>query len=292
MRCGSIAVRLGLCLAMALHVVCTGVGTATAAELNSPEGSLMALIRMRGSADGREVYADWRTTAWAVVPGQRMRPLFRLDGFNVARMEAQSDGGWRMLSREVAYYRDLTTGEVLKTWKNPFTGLDNEVLQVLNDPVNLQFPAPSAPGARRVNLVPQGPDMVLRQDVPLAYPNPLSPKDYPVESTGETYFASEHFTYYARRADLEGNAASVPTHYSWTRIGPWLPWMKMGQQPGFILYVGHGSKLPDAQALDPVVREYTQKNHPQYLKAPQAWSQPNETSWTFYRKQRPPQAAQ
>ena len=287
--CRPITVRLLLCLTLVVPLWWST--PARAADLNTPEGALMALIRMRGSSDGQQVYADWRTTAWAVVPGQRMRPLFRLDGFNVARMEAQADGGWRMLSREAAYYRDLASGEVLKTWKNPFTGQDNDVLQVLNDPVNLQFPSPKSPGARRVTLVPQGPDMVLRQDVPLAYPNPISPKDYPQESTGETYFASEHFTYYARRADLDSEMPNVPTHYSWTRIGPWLPWMKMGQQPGFILYVGHGSKLPNARALDPVVLEYTEKHHPIYLKAPENWSQPNETSWTHYRKQRPPQAS-
>jgi Protein of unknown function (DUF1838) len=263
------------------------VGAGQAAPLDTPEGGLEALVRMRGSADGREVYADWRTTAWAVIPGQRMRPLFRLDGFNVARMEKQPEGGWRMLSREVAYYRDLATGAVLQRWDNPITQQKNEVLQVVNDPVNLFFPAPT-PGGRRVNLLQQGADMVLRQDVPLAYPNPVNPKDYPLESTGETYFASEHFTYYAKRADLETDAPSVPTHYGWTRIGPWLPWMQMGQQPGFILYVGHGSKLKSAEELDPVVRDYTEKHHPSFMQAPKQWSQPNETSWTWYRKQRPP----
>lgn len=264
---------------------------AQAAPLDSPEGGLEALIRMRASMDGNEVYADWRTTAWAVVPGQRMRPLFRLDGFNVARMEKQPDGSWRMISREVAYYRDLASGEVLQEFANPITGERNRVLQVLNDPVNLAFAAPGAPGSRRVNLQQQGENMVLKQDVPLAYPNPITPKDYPTESTGETYIASEHFTYYARRADLEGSAPSVPTHYGWTRIGPWLPWMKMGQQPGFILYVGHGAKLAGAQQLDPVVRAYTEKHHPEYMNAPKAWSQPNETSWTYYRKQNPPAAS-
>ena len=64
--------------------------------------------------------------------------------------------------------------------------------------------------------------------------------------------------------------------------------MRMGQQPGHILYVGHGFKLSGPEQLDPVVRAYTEKHHPEFMKAPSAWSQPNETSWTYYRKQRAP----
>lgn len=261
---------------------------ALALDVSTPEGALTALVKMRGSLDGRDVLADWKVTAFAVVPGQRLRPLFRLDGFNVSRMERQDGGGWRMLSREVAYYRDLRTGEVLQRYANPITGQTDEVLQVVNDPVNLVFPAPT-PGGRRVVLESQGDQFVLRQDVPLLYPNPISPREYPLESTGEQYIASEHFIYFARAAEVQDDKlASVPLHYSWTRVGPWLPWMRMGQQPGHILYVGHGFKLSGPEQLDPVVRAYTEKHHPEFMKAPSAWSQPNETSWTYYRKQRAP----
>ncbi|MFH7042256.1 DUF1838 family protein [Paucibacter sp. JuS9] len=265
--------------------------SALALDVSSPEGGLQALIKMRASLDGREVIADWKVTAFAVVPGQRMRPLFRLDGFNAARMEKQGDGGWRMISREVAYYRDLKTGEVLQRFANPLTGQTDDVLQVVNDPVNVAFPAPT-PTGRRVTLEASGDQLVLRQDVPLLYANPVSPKEYPLESTGENYIASEHFTYFARAADvLDDKQVSVPTHYGWTRVGPWLPWMRMGAHAGHILYVGHGAKLSGPEQLDPVVRAYTEKHHPEFMKAPAAWSQPNETSWTYFRKQHPPQAA-
>jgi Protein of unknown function (DUF1838) len=280
-------------LAALAALACAGlVPSAAALDWTTPEGGLSALMKMRASLDGREVIADWKVTAWAVVPGQRMRPLFRLDGFNVARMEKQPDGGWRMLSREVAYYRDLRSGEVLQQWANPFTGKTDDVLQVVNDPVNIAFAAPGAPNFRRVTLITEGDQVVLRQDVPLAYPNPITPKDYPVESSGDTYIASEHFTYYARAADLRDDTlASAPTHYGWTRVGPWLPWMRMGSAAGNILYVGHGAKLTGPEQLDPVVRAYTERHHPSFMKAPTQWSQPNETSWTYYRKQRPPQSA-
>lgn len=274
-------------LLLSLVLVLPAASKAAAAALDTPEGGLESLIRMRGSTDGRQVYADWRITAWAVIPGERSRPLFRIDGFNTARMERQANGGWRMLSREVGYYRDLQTGEILNQFNNPLTGQVNEVLHVINDPVNIDLP-PAGPGRRRVDMVPQGADMVIRQNVPLLYPNPITPQEYPQESTGPIYSASEHFTYYAKRVDLESSMPSVPTHYAWTRLGPWLPWMKMGQRPGFLLYIGHGAKIERAEDLDPFIRAYAEKHHPDFMTAPKVWSQPNETSWTWYRKQRPP----
>ena len=274
-----------------LLLVALAVTPAAALDVNTPEGSLQALVKMRASLDGKPVFADWKVTAFAVVPGQRMRALFRLDGFNVARMEPQAGGSWRMISREVAYYRDLKTGEILQRYANPLTGKTDDVLQVINDPVNVEFPAPS-PGGRRAMFEPSGDQLVMRQDIPLLYPNPVTPKDYPLESTGENYIASEHFIFFARAADVKDDKlVSAPTHYSWSRLGPWLPWMGMGSQPGMMLYVGHGTKFSSPDQLDPVVRAYTEKNHPEFMKAPAAWSQPNETSWTYYLKQRPPKAA-
>lgn len=274
-----------------LLLVALAASPAAALDVNTPEGALQGLVKMRASLDGKEVFADWKVTAFAVVPGQRMRPLFRLDGFNVARMQAQADGGWRLVSREVAYYRDLKTGEILQRYANPLTGKTDEVLQVINDPVNIEFPAPT-PNGRRAMFEHSGEQMVMRQDIPLLYPNPVSPKDYPLESTGDNYIASEHFMYFARTTDmLDDKLVSAPTHISWSRLGPWLPWMGMGSKPGMILYVGHGAKFTNPDLLDPVVRAYTEKNHPTFMKAPDAWSQPNETSWSYYRKQRPPKAA-
>ena len=285
-------IRRMLCaLASAGVAACVAVspGHAGTIDLTTPEGKLQALVKMRASADGKDTFADWQVTAWAVVSGSRPQALFRLDGFNVGRMERQSDGGYRFLSREVAYYRDLATGQILERWNNPFTKEVNDVLQVINDPVNVNFDSPTKPNGRRPPIDVRGDEVVLKLDVPLAYPNPIKPQDYPLESTGEMYLASEHFIYLAKLADVSDDAVvSAPTQYAWTRIGPWLPWMKMGKTPGWIVYVGNGRKLGGAATLDPVVRAYTLKNHPTFMKSPDAYSPTNETSWSYYRKQRPP----
>jgi hypothetical protein len=263
----------------------TGVNNVSNAkiDLTKPEDSLNAFIRMRGNADGADTYADWAVTVFIVEPGKRVTPVMRLDGFNVGRPIKNADGSYQWLSREVAYYRDLKTGKILDKWDNPLTGKTNEVLHVINDPVNGKF----APSTMNLPWNVRGEDVFLKMDIPLAYPNALQPMEFPEESTGPTYFASEHFLYFAKMRDLENpSLTSVPSSYAWTRTGPWLPWMKMGTRPGYVLYSGQGKKLKSAAELDAVVREYTEKNHVAFMSAPKTLVTPNETSWTYYKKVR------
>jgi Protein of unknown function (DUF1838) len=63
--------------------------------------------------------------------------------------------------------------------------------------------------------------------------------------------------------------------------------MKMGTRPGYVLYSGQGKKLKSADELDPIVRETTMKLHPNFMAAPKSYATPNETSWTYYKKQFP-----
>lgn len=258
---------------------------APAVDVASSAGQLDAFIRMRGSADGKDVFANWWVTVFMVVPGERPRPILRLDGFNVGRFARAADGSAQLITREVAYYRDLATGEFLNEWTNPVTNEKVKVLHVTNDPVNSRYAAPVAGTPGRLPFMLNGPDVFLRLDIPLAYPNPLQPAEFPAESSGPTYLASEHFIFFSKTADLANrNLASVPLTYAWTRTGPWLPWMRMGQRPGYLIYSGHGRKFASFDELPADIRDFTKANYPAYMTSPATYETPNETSWTYYKK--------
>lgn len=279
----SIAQRLAAPLLLAFA---GWAGLAGAQDLASATGQLDAYMRMRASNDGREVFANWWVTVFAVLPGERPREIMKLDGFNAGRFHKLEDGSYQFISREVAYYKDPKTGQILSEWVNPFTNEKNQVLHVANDPVNGRFAAPKTGDPGTFPFTRSGDEVFLRLDIPLAYPNPLQPAEFPAESSGPMYTASEHFTFFTKASALaDSKAASVPTTWSWTRTGPWLPWMKMGQRPGFLLYSGHGRKFATFDELPADVREYTLKNFPIYKNAPASFVTPNETSWTYYKKQ-------
>lgn len=264
---------------------------ASALDMSTSEGQLEAYVKMRGDLSGKEVIADWSVTVYAVVPGEKPQAIFLTDGYNVGRAEKQADGGYLWISREVSYYKDVKTREILETWTNPFTNEVVKVVQIANDPVNGKFGSPKTT-KHNFPWRTQGDSTSMLMNVPLAYPNPLQPGEFPKESSGPVYLASEHFGFVVKTADLMNDSlSSVPENHNWFRTGPWLPWMNMGGKPGYLLYSGVGSKLGSWDQLPADVKAYTMKHFPQYRHAPSSYTTPNETSWTYYKKLKQAEAA-
>ena len=251
--------------------------SAPAAPVPSP-GEEFA--RVRGDLSGKEVVYYWAGEVRGVVPGERARKLFRVEGYNVGRLERTKDG-LRLITREVTFYEDPATGEILGRWTNPYTRREVEVVHVWNDPVNSEWPASFALPAEDF-----GPDRVFSLRVYLLYPSPLPKSRFPEFAQADDYQAAELFQFFVRKDELADPArTSVPARISWTRIGPWLPFMRMGDRPGQMVYHCAGYKLPGGYAdLPAKVRAYVEARGPQFRSAPAAYSEPNETSWTYFRK--------
>lgn len=271
--------------AVGLVVACLG-GFAMAADvakidLASPRERLEAYIRANGDTSGAPV-ATWASgRVYAYVPGEKPRALFGLEVLGMSRFE-KIEGGYLRLHREIGFYTDLASGEVLKTWTNPWLKRDVEVIPIQNDPVNRRFTVENT----SFSVLESGDDVMFYREVPLRYPNPLDPATYPLNSSGEFYEAIEMFnTFVQRQALADPDQTSVPSTGSWTRFGPWLPWMEMGSREGYLLYHSRSLKPRDGlQALPARLREYVATNYPKYLEAPATFTSPDETSWTFFKK--------
>ncbi len=258
---------------------------AGAIDIDSADDAAEAMMKMRCSLDPAEhVVAWWKGTLFQQETGKAPIPLMGFEGYNICRSEKLEDGTWRMVSRELTFYRDLKTGQILETWDNPISGKRNTVIDVANDPVNQVFNPPGRP-AMALPWVQAGDRLMLTLNLPLSYPNPLQPDEYPLESSGPTYAGSEHFLFFASRKDMEDPAVkNAPLTYSWTRTGPWLPWMELGQRPGGLLYVAQGAKLGSLAELPQDIQDVVRRKYPEYATAPPEWVKPNVTSWTYYKQ--------
>ena len=265
---------------------------AHALDLQSEAGSLEAMVKLRCSLDPQqEEILWWAGTLFAQEPGKEAAPLMGFEGYNICRAEKQPDGVWRLYTRELTFYRDLKTGKIIDSWDNPLSGERNEVVQVANDPVNTVLNAPGRP--LHLPWVEAGDEVMLTLNIPLAYPNPLQPAEFPAESSGPTYMGSEHFMFFAPRAAMEDpTLKSVPVTYGWTRVGPWLPWMKLGTRPGSLLYIAQGNKRASVDELPADIRELVRSKYPEYARAPETWVQPNMTSWSYYKQLQQQRAAE
>ena len=70
-------------------------------------------------------------------------------------------------------------------------------------------------------------------EVHTAFPNELNPKEWPRESSGPVIRIAEIFQRVSSLAELENQDLTSAGYTGvWTRVGPWLPWMRQGQADG------------------------------------------------------------
>ena len=277
---------------IALALVATSLSAAVP-DFRKAEDSSAAFLRLRCSLNSSEqVYTYWTGTMFASEPGKVIKPVMGFDGYNVCRVVKKADGSFELLTREVTYYRDLKTGKIIEHWDNPYTGKTDAVMQVHNDPVNSTAPAQGSP-AYQLPWKVIGDDVMVLINVPLDYPNALSPSAFPAESSGDRYIASEHFGFFAKLSDMDNQTLdNVPYVNSWFRTGPWLPWMKMGKHAGGLIYSGEGKKLEHGFSELPAdVQAYTRQHFPKFVNAPTSYVKPNETSWSVYRDMKQAEAS-
>ncbi|MBH0114236.1 DUF1838 family protein [Novosphingobium sp. YJ-S2-02] len=198
--------------------------------------------------------------AYGVRPNEPVRLLFKVDGYAISRQIPLGDGSWRRLLREIVFYRDPVTREILKTWENPYSGETVNVVPIANDPFNVtvsewMMAPPSYGGlnkdkpARQPLLLDWEYDptgmLVLRTGIDMQYPNALQPDKWPRESSGPVNRVSEHFITTIDPKDVENpDLLKIPSRGAWSRVTPWLPWMLMGTAPGHVMYFCNDGSVP------------------------------------------------
>lgn len=237
----------------------------TKIDFKDPLWTRDTYARIDGNLDPSMEKCGWlKGKAYGVRANEKVRPLFGVEGFSFTRTKRLEDGSVRRMLREIVFYRDLETGQILKEWRNPYTDETVRVVPIANDPFNFTISAfqpepPSYGGLQQEKRAPKpflqdweyGPDgtMILHTGIDMIYPNALQPDKWVRESSGPMNRVSEHFIYVVKKADVENpHLTHIPHIGAWSRITPWLPWMLMGQAPGHISYFTHFQTIPDGIA--------------------------------------------
>ena len=269
-------------------------------NFRDPAQNLRAFVKLLGDLNPDNTALSWYGGhIFAVVGNRPAQMLCGVEGLGVLRCVPAADGKYRILNRELAFYSHAFTGQYVDVWKNPLTGEDCEVSPIHNHHVSAEL-APIMKmdfegTMKEFPFVPPwtvlGEDVFQTFEVHTAYPSPMRPAQWPRESPGDTVRISEIFQRTAKLAEFE-DPARTSAHYTgcWTRIGPWLPWMLMGQAEGHILYRTFMKKLYSVDELPSQLRQFTEQRFPEFLIAPAAgdWGKPNDSSWSTYMKERQP----
>jgi Protein of unknown function (DUF1838) len=238
-------------------------------------------VKVRSSLDpSLSTFLVWAGTIYAFVPGEKRQRLFKMIGMSVSRCLPVIENHWAFTSRELTYYLDPETGEKLQTWKNPWTEEVLPVMHVANSPVQGNFK-----GQFPAQIDDETTTFVF--DIFPTYPNPLADPKFAAYSPLPLYQAAEMFKLTVSTADLLNvNLPSVPKlQLSWDRIGPWLPWMKMGDRTGHLIYSGFGSKVENFDQLPPLLQDEINTRVPLYRHAPETQLDDEDmTSWLYFQK--------
>jgi hypothetical protein len=276
--------------ALSLFAIATA-SASWAFELDTPEGQLQAYRRIQCSVnDGEVVVYWWLGNVFARVPGEPDRKIFRVEGMNIRHCGTVEDPvkgtGFRLVTRELLFYMDPESGEILRQWENPWTGEPNQVLHVANDPVNQPavFAVGRSGGPFQLPFEFRGDHWWLTSAVPLFYKNPLG-GDYQ-EYVGGTYHATEMFNFMGDVASLtDDDINTADVGVGWVRLSSWLPWMEMGDRPGILYFHTAGRKLASYDEISEPMKAEIVKNYPLYTEPPPLNdTRRNETSWTYFRK--------
>lgn len=238
-------------------------------------------VKVRSSLDpARSTFLVWSGSIYAFVPGEKRQRLFKMVGMSVSRCLPVEENRWSFTSRELTYYLDPQTEEKLQTWKNPWTEETLPVVHVANNPVqgdfSGQFPAQVAPETTTLNF-----------DIFPNYPNPLSDPKFAQYAPNPHYQAAELFKFAVPTADLFNDDLPAVSQLwlGWDRIGPWLPWMKMGDRPGHLIYSATGNKVDDFDQLPPLLQDEINTRMSLYRHAPEALLDGEDmTSWLYFQQ--------
>lgn len=212
-------------------------------------------------------------------------PLFKFEGFNVARFAEVGNNSYEMLSREVSVYKNPNTGAIIDCWRNALVpGAPSvSVMHVINDPVNF--------GVGTVEYNTLGDRVSFFSDILLAYRSPLAGNPaYADYSASDVYQSNELFNFYVSKKDLENpEIKSAPVEISWTRVGQYLPWMQMGDRPGKLVYHVRGFKVAGGvDALPAALKTWTvDVAGEKFMHAPETVPttySPNATTWRVFKE--------
>jgi hypothetical protein len=277
----------------------------TKIDFKDPKWNRDTYARLDMDLDPTKEKVGWlKGTVYGVRDNEPVRPLFINEGFSVVRSLRTPDGGWHRMLREIVFYRDINTGEILKTWHNPYTKETVTVAPIANDPFNYTisefYPDPPSYGGLN-NVKPprkpfllnwsEGPNgtLILQDDIHLYYPAGLQPTQWPRESAGAFSRVSELFIYTVNKKDVENpRLTNLPLVGSWTRVNPWLPWMLMGQAPGSTLYFNTFGTVSGIEALPKDLVEAARAIDPKFLSAPTTDYGPSLSSLENYARSHKP----
>ncbi len=267
---------------------------------STPQANLEAYVKLVGSIASAIKYTHYQGTLYAVIAGKIPKPLLRFEALGKARWTPQEDGSYLRKSHDIGFFGDLETREPIYEYPNPLNGRNTVPLHYRNGRGETLYTAqgPRLPwrgtdqederGPFAPDWTVSGDGVWVNDEVSGERDSWLDPEDWPLASSGKKIQIRSTVTSKGRLSQLQDpDIMSGDCTIVWTGLFPWLPWMQMGQQPGFLLWRSIGRKIDASDEASTRILDYIAKHQPNYLTVEDPWMD-RKNSWIDYAKERKP----
>lgn len=273
-------------------------------ELSTGAGNARLMTRILANLDATRIKHGWyRGRVMAVAPGAAGRDLLGIMGMSSQRALPLPDRpGWMLLQREVGFFFDLDTGQVVDRWRNPLNDETVDVLHIANPSVSRDIepverdarfyddPARAAASAKPFVLPWQtaGDRLFVEQHSHFWARNPLDPAVWVRESSGPMLQVSDMLSYNVSLAQAQDPAVTSLEHWgAWTHVRPWQPWMLMGAAPGHLLYNCFTGSADELTHIPADIVALTRERFPDFLTPPEKRTKAEPSVIRFMRERKP-----
>jgi hypothetical protein len=257
-------------------------------DLEKPEDNLTAWMKMRASLESQDVYFWFTGGLDLAVPGEAIQPIINVETTILRRTQRLAEHTWHVTDWEVSIYRDAQSDEIVDQVVNPVTGKKVQPFHYREGPVTFEYSAERQP--RLIGLPTPfeekaepfhqrwrqaGDDLWMVKEVYIwGIPQWLDIKQFPEETPETPINVSSITTMKSSLRDvLDPALASVPCEYFYQATSDWLPWMKMGQRPGFVVWHEAGKKIFSLDDVPARARAAIEQIHPQWFTRPVPWEE-------------------
>jgi hypothetical protein len=251
-------------------------------NFDDPNKLIHAIAKLRGSTDGAAVLWWYRGCQYGVID-QVKTLLWQVEGAQLGKFVEAEGGALEHVFRDVMFYLDAETSELLTTYTNPFTGETNEPPVMRMGPFRIRhsvtgadvvLPEGMPPGAMEVEwhyepAVVQGGEVLIRETGSTRIANHMKDSGKPGISTKDHFMINDFFTLSGMVADIENDSLpSAPARTSYQSINEWTPWLGMGDRPGFVFGSGTSRKLKSTDELPGRLAALIDQHEPGFFSDP------------------------
>ena len=273
-------------------------------DLTTAAANVIAMAKITATLAPNGFKHGWYSgVLMGVVPGEAVRELVGVIGMSTQRLRAVPEqGGYQLLQKECGFFTDLATGEVLDRWVNPYLNEAVEPFHIANPAVN-RWILPTVKEERfydrvdgkdppmRPFILPwrrAGDRLLLEQRTHFWANNPLDPKVWKRESSGDRIQVSDCMSYNLRFSELaDPKRPTVDYEGHWVHVRPWQPWMLMGSLPGHCLYSAMTGCATTESGIPAEILRIVKERLPEFLVPPDEVRK-SEPSMVRYMRERKP----